>query len=294
MSQVQALSSVSSSRIRDLIDLGKPRLSLLVLFTAAIGLWLAPNQPSMLHSLLFLAATSCLVAAANTLNCWLEREIDGRMLRTASRPLPTGRLEARTALMSGVLLGAGATIVLGVVTNLLTTALGVAALLIYVAIYTPMKRWSPLALFVGAVPGALPPLMGWTAATDSLTVPGWYLFGLLFLWQLPHFSAIALYLREDYDRGGIRVLSLVYGTLATRRWLQVFSVAVVLHGLAAWPLGLAGPTYGAVAALLGAAFLVLAFSPVGPRGIDAWARRLFGFTLLYLPVLAAILVLDAR
>ena len=174
------------ARLRDLVELGKPRLSLLVIFTAAIGVWLAPVGIGAGRTLLFLVATSALVAAANTLNCWIEVEIDGRMNRTRDRPLPTGRLEPRTALISGVTVGAAALAVMTLSTNWLTTLLGVAALGIYVLVYTPLKRITPWALFVGAVPGALPPLMGWTAATASLSLPGWLLFSILFAWQLPH------------------------------------------------------------------------------------------------------------
>ena len=282
------------ARLRDLVELGKPRLSLLVIFTAAIGVWLAPVGIGAGRTLLFLVATSALVAAANTLNCWIEVEIDGRMNRTRDRPLPTGRLEPRTALISGVTVGAAALAVMTLSTNWLTTLLGVAALGIYVLVYTPLKRITPWALFVGAVPGALPPLMGWTAATASLSLPGWLLFSILFAWQLPHFIAISLKLADDFRRGGIRVLPLVHGELAARRHLFAYTLLLVAVSLAAEPLGLAGPTYSVVAATLGLAFIGLVAPGLARSVAERWAARIFIFTLLYLPVLITALVIDAR
>lgn len=294
MTQYQAIIAAPAARVRDLIDLGKPRLSMLVLFTAATGLWLAPHPPGIARSLIFLVATSCLVAAANALNCLLEREIDAAMRRTRDRPLPAGRLEPWTALAAGLTVGAGALVVLAVATNTLTTWLGAIALLTYVLVYTPLKRVTPWALPVGAIPGAIPPLMGWTAATGSLGLPGWYVFGVLFAWQLPHFAAIALYLEDDYRRGGIRALPVALGRSVTVAWLRAFTVAMVAYSLLPWWLGLAGAIYTAGAAALGAGFLWLAFRPVSDGGHDAWARRVFGYTLLYLPLLVALLVVNAR
>jgi protoheme IX farnesyltransferase len=286
MSDVLALRQAPIARLRDLVELGKPRLSLLVIFTAAIGVWLAPVPIDPASTVLFLIATSALVAAANTLNCWMEKEIDARMHRTCRRPLPTQRLEPKTALSTVALTS------LSLTTNTLTVALGGVALVSYVLVYTPLKRISPWALPVGAVPGALPPLMGWTAATGSLAIPGWYVFGVLFLWQLPHFLAIAIYLKDDFQRGGLRVLPLAYGDRVARRYLIGCTVALVLHSLAAQPLGLAGAAYTAVAAILGAGFLYLAATGERRLGAEAWARRIFAYTLIYLPVLVAVLVLN--
>lgn len=292
MSDVLALRQAPIARLRDLVELGKPRLSLLVIFTAAIGVWLAPVPIDPASTVLFLIATSALVAAANTLNCWMEKEIDARMHRTCRRPLPTQRLEPKTALISGLTLSTVALTSLSLTTNTLTVALGGIALVSYVLVYTPLKRISPWALPVGAVPGALPPLMGWTAATGSLAIPGWYVFGVLFLWQLPHFLAIAIYLKDDFQRGGLRVLPLAYGDRVARRYLIGCTVALVLHSLAAQPLGLAGAAYTAVAAILGAGFLYLAATGERRLGAEAWARRIFAYTLIYLPVLVAVLVLN--
>jgi protoheme IX farnesyltransferase len=291
VSQALALAA-PLSRVRSYVELGKPRLSLLVIFTAAAGLCSAPAGVGLARGAVFLAATSCLVAAANTLNCWLEKEIDGRMRRTRSRPLPAGRLEPRQALCSGLVLVAVSLAALAASSNGLTVGLGVLALVSYVLVYTPLKRLTPWALFVGAVPGALPPLMGWTAATGGLAAPGWILFAILFGWQLPHFLAIAVYLKDDFRRGGIRVLPLVYGDGAARRHVVAYVLLLVALSLAAQPLGVAGPIYSAAAALLGTGFLALALHGRGRREPERWARGVFAYSLLYLPLVITTLVLD--
>jgi protoheme IX farnesyltransferase len=167
------------------------------------------------------------------------------------------------------------------------------ALVTYVAIYTPMKRRSTLALFVGAVPGAIPPLLGWTAVTGRVDAGGLALFALLFAWQLPHFLAVSLYLREDYARGGLRVFSLVHGEPATRIAIAVSAVVLVPVSLALLPLGVAGAVYGVVAAVLGTALAALALSGVGKEG-GRWARTFFLATLVHLTVLFVALLGSAR
>jgi heme o synthase len=289
-----AIPTLALGRVRDLAALGKPRLSLLVLFTAAAGVALAPAPPSLLRTLVFLVATAALVAAANTLNCWIECEIDRLMYRTRGRPLPAGRLTSRTALVFGVALGTVALAVISIVANPLTTGLGLLALVSYVAVYTPLKRRTPWAVVVGALPGALPPLMGFTLATNELSPHGLALFGILFLWQLPHFLAIALYLKDDFRRGGIRVLPLVHGDVATRRWLVLALAALVVLSLALVPAGLAGRIYGATAAALGLLGLVLAAPGLGREASETWARRVFAYSLVHLPVLVTAFVLAAR
>lgn len=292
MSQYAVSPPAPVTRIRDLVELGKPRLSLLVIFTAGVGVFLAPAAPRLDIVAAFLLATSCLVAAGNTLNCWIEREIDGLMRRTRSRPLPAGRMEPRTALVSGCLLAVVSLTAIHLATNPLTTSLGAAALVSYVLVYTPLKRVTPWAVLVGAVPGALPPLMGWTAATGRLDIPGWFLFAVLFAWQLPHFIAISLYLKQDFLRAGLQVMSVARGDRAARRYMALFTVLLVAVSLAALPLGLAGVSYGIAAVLLGLPFLVLSARGMGPDCDHRWARRIFGYSLIYLPILITFLVLD--
>jgi protoheme IX farnesyltransferase len=197
-----------------------------VLFTAGVGVWLAPERPGAAATILFLLGTALLVAAANTLNCWWERDTDARMVRTRQRTLPAGRLDARIALAAGLVEGCVAVALIAAVTSPLTAALGAAALAIYVLLYTPLKRKCWWSVLVGAVPGATPPLMGWTAATGQLSAPGWFLFAILFFWQLPHFVAISLYLKDDYDRGGLRVLPLVHGDRIASRHLCAAATSV--------------------------------------------------------------------
>jgi protoheme IX farnesyltransferase len=282
------------ARLSDFAALGKPRLSLLVIFTTAIGVWLAPNPLAPLTTFVFLLATSSLVAAANTFNCWIERETDGLMNRTRLRPLPAGRLEPRAALAYGIVLSIVSLTLIALTSNVLTTLLGVAALLVYVAVYTPMKSTTPWAVVVGAVPGALPPLMGWTAATGHVSVPGIFLFGILFLWQLPHFIAISIYLQDDFNRAGIRSLPIAKGRAAAGLHLRIYLIALILFSLTARALGVAGTGYTVVAAVIGVAWLVQALRGNHGTVDDAWARRMFGLSLLYLPVLVTALVLDAR
>ena len=286
--------SASKGRLRDLLELGKPRITLLVLFTSAVGIWMAPGSLGWLETALFLIATSCLVASANTLNCYIERETDGLMRRTRDRPLPAGRLTARAALVAGCLEALAALAALAWSTNRLTLILGLVALVTYVLVYTPMKRASWFAVIVGAVPGAIPPLMGWTAVTGSLGTTGWILFGILFLWQLPHFIAISLYLKEDYRRGGLQVLPVAIGDAAARRHLFGYTVLLVLVSLTAPTLGLAGPLYLVTAALLGAGFLWIAGGGLRTAVAGGWARRAFRYSLIYLPLLIGVLVFDAR
>ncbi len=269
---------------KDVLLLAKPRLSGLVVLTSAGGLALAPGRIGALRGTVAIVGTAAVVGAANALNCWLERDVDARMHRTRDRPLPAGRVEPFVALALGIAIPIFALPLLALAANPLTALLAFVALAIYVAVYTPMKQRSTLALFVGAVPGAIPPLMGWTAVTGRLDAGGLALFALLFAWQLPHFLAISIYLAEDYARGGLKVFALVHGEAATRRWIAAATVVLVGASLALLPLGIAGRAYGAVAAAAGVALLAYALSGLGRTG-GRWARNLFLATLLYLTVL---------
>ncbi len=280
---------------RDVFALAKPRLALLVLCTAAGGMWLAPGHRDTVGAIALLLGTSLVVGAANALNNFLERDIDGRMRRTRDRPLPAGRIEPWVAVAVGLGLPSIALPALALYTNALTATLAAAALFTYVVIYTPMKQRSSLALFVGAIPGAMPPLMGWTAATGRFDAGGLTLFALLFFWQLPHFLAISLYLREDYARGGLKVFAIVHGERATKLWGAVTSLALVPVSLLVVHLDLAGPWYGLTAAVLGTGLSAYAASGLWQPGPShRWARNFFLLTLAYLTLLFAALLLDAR
>jgi protoheme IX farnesyltransferase len=279
----------------DLAALAKPRLSGMVVSTAAAGLWLAPQQPSAPRAAAVLLGTGMVVGAANVLNNYLERDVDGLMRRTRGRPLPAGRVEPGTALLLGLALPAFAIPVLALAANPLTALLALVAFVTYAFVYTPLKRVSTLALFVGAVPGAIPPLMGWTAATGTIDARGLALFALLFVWQLPHFLAISIYLKEDYERGGLKVFALVHGERAAKAWAVATSALLVPVGmLPAW-LGMASWGYGVAAALLGAGLTAAAASGLRlPDGSVRWARNYFLSTLLYLVLVFIALFLGAR
>ena len=279
---------------RDLVEIAKPRITTMVVFTTAIGVWLAPGSIGTARTALLFLGTAMLVASANMLNCWYERDTDALMLRTRLRPIPAGRLDAWSGFAAGIALGVFSIPILALAVNPLTALLGAIAHTTYVWAYTPLKRVTPLALEVGAIPGAIPPLMGWTAGTGALAVPGWFLFGLLFFWQLPHFLAIAIYLEEDYRRGGLDVLTVRRGALAASRRIGIYTAALVVLSLLAQPLGIAGLGYTIAAAAFGAGFLALALPGLSGKLGGAWARRTMLYSIVWLTAVLAALVLDAR
>ena len=233
---------VLRAKTLDLIALVKPRIMMMSLLTAAGGMSLAPGTASVSVALWLLAGTALIVGAANTLNMWLERDVDCLMARTRNRPLPQGRLAATTALWFGAIQGALALPVLAMV-NIVTAALGLVALLMYVGVYTPMKQRSHWAVWVGGVPGAMPALMGWTAATGRIELAGLAVFGVLFFWQVPHFHAIALYRQRDYDAAGLKTLPGARGVDAAKQEIAVYLAVQVAVSLVVVPLGVAGLPY---------------------------------------------------
>jgi protoheme IX farnesyltransferase len=281
--------------IVDLVALTKPRVTALVLATAAVGMGAAPVAIELGQAVAMLLATVLLVGSANALNCWLERDTDAFMKRTCDRPLPAGRLDPVIALVFAVALAAVALPVLTLSINLTTGLLGALAIVSYVAIYTPLKYRGPSALLVGAVPGALPPLMGWTAATGSLGWGGLSLFAIVFAWQMPHVIGLSTYRRNDYAAAGIRVLPLVAGVPAARRHAIGWALAMLPVGAAPFALGLGGYVYLAVALALGVGYVAAAAQPLaeGDVAADRWGRRVFLTSLFYVPVVFTALLLDA-
>jgi heme o synthase len=281
---------------RDLVALTKPRITTLVLATGAAGATLAPGHVGARVLGLSLAGTALIVGSANALNMWLERDVDARMTRTRNRPLPSGRLSADVALAFGLALAVVSVPMLFMV-NLATGLLGLAALLSYVAVYTPLKRHTHLALLVGAVPGAIPPLLGWATVTGKVGLGGLLLFGVLFLWQIPHFAAIAIFRAEDYGRAGLQVVSVQHGERAARETVALYAVLLVATTMLFVPFGLAGRYYLGAATVLGAAFLALSLRGLRAGGrfdTNRWAKHVFAFSVVYLPaLLIALLVARA-
>jgi protoheme IX farnesyltransferase len=281
------------SLISDYLELAKARLGALVVLTAFVGYVLGARGDFSLASLTATVAGTALSAfGANILNQWREAERDSLMLRTRERPLPAGRISGRAAAFLGLLTAFVGLVILAAGTNRLTTLLSLFVILVYVLVYTPLKVKTPLNTVVGAVCGAVPPMMGWTAATGRLDAGAWILGGILFAWQIPHFLALAWLYREDYARGGFRMLPAVdrEGRLTGRlAFLYAAALLPITAALSAY--GVTGGAYLATSQAIGVAFLALGWIFLRTRNRPA-ARRLFLASILYLPVLLGLMVVD--
>ena len=282
-----------SPSARDVVALAKPRITLMVLLTAAGGIWLSPGHASKATIVFALLGTTLIVAGANALNMYIERDIDGFMKRTKDRPLPAGRMSARFALIFGVVLSVAAVPVLALGVNGTTALLAILANLLYVLAYTPLKQRSHWALQVGAVPGAIPPLLGWTAATGRVDEGGLVLFAILFLWQIAHFHAIALFRKLEYGRAGLVVLPNVEGDEAARHSIVRHASALAAISLLLYPLHVAHGIYLVSAIVLGAGFIGVSLLGLRKGVTLKWARGVFGASLLYLVALFAAIAIDA-
>lgn len=274
-------------------DLVKARLTTLVLLTTLVGFYIGFRGP-MDYLLMFhtLFGTALLASGAAALNQLLEREHDAKMRRTMDRPLPSGRLQPVTVMLFGGLCAAAGLMYLALLVNLLTSVLGAVSLISYLFIYTPLKRMTWLNTAVGAIPGGLPPLMGWAAARGELGGGGWALFAILAFWQLPHFFAIAWIYRDEYKKAGFQMLPNVDPD-GRRTAHQTISHTLALLPMSLCPFlfHLAGPIYLTLALVLGAAFLWFAVQFARQMTIPR-ARQLFFASIIYLPLLLAALVLD--
>ena len=275
----------------DLQDLTKPRITLLILLTALLGYVLAGGAAG-LAAVGLLAGTALVSSGSSALNQIIERDRDARMRRTENRPLPSGRLRPADAILWSVLLSASGLLLLALTVNLLTAGLAALTLVSYAFVYTPLKRVTSLATVVGAIPGALPPLGGWAAATGELAAPAFILFAIVFLWQMPHFLAIACLYREDYRRGGMLMLPVVdEGGRFTALQALVYSAALLPVSLLPATLGMAGPIY-----LFGAFLLGLGMNAASLRfarcRTQTTARGLLLASVIYLPLLCGLLFLD--
>lgn len=285
----------SGRAARDFLALTKPSITRLVVGTTAAGYYLgvsgAFDLPRFANTLV---GTALVAGGTNALNQWWERDVDARMRRTRGRPLPAGRLRAPTALAFALGIAALGTAWLLVFVNGLTALLAGLTVASYVLCYTPLKKRTPLNTLVGAVPGALPILGGWTAASGRLDAPAWLLFGVLFLWQLPHFLALAWMYRDDYARGRLKMLSLTdRDGRRTGRHAAGWAVLLVAASLLLAPAGVTGAAYTVAAALLGAVMIGLGVA-MAARPSAAAARRLFLASVVYLPVMLVVMALDKR
>lgn len=274
-------------------ELIKARLTFLVLLTTLVGFY-AGFRGSIDYLLLFhtMLGTALLASGAAALNQWLEREHDAKMARTEDRPLPSGRMQPGTVLILGGVCGSVGLIYLALAVNLLTSLLGAATLASYLFIYTPLKRVTTLNTIVGAIPGALPPLMGWTAARGEVSRGGWALFAILFFWQLPHFLAIAWMYREQYAKAGFMMLPVVDPQgQRTGRQAVSHTLGLLPVSLSPFLFGLAGPVYLLGALALGLTFLWFAVRFSRHLTIPR-ARQLFFASILYLPLLLGLMVFD--
>ncbi|MGD0768759.1 MAG: heme o synthase [Tepidisphaeraceae bacterium] len=288
------LSAVNSGTSwRDVCELVKPRMNLLILGTTTVGFSIAAKTTEQWMRLPnALVGTALCAASAAILNQLLEREYDGRMRRTAHRPLPMGKISVRQALGLGVVAGFLGGLYLLLFVNRMTALLGTATLVSYVLVYTPLKRVTTLNTIVGAIPGAVPPMMGWTAVTGALGPPALALFGILFVWQIPHFLAIATLYREDYRLGGFKMLPVDDPQLRrTGRQMVLYSAALLPVSLGPVMAQVAGKVYTVSAVVLGVTFFAFALS-CATRRSRGEARKLFFASIVYLPVLLAVLMMD--
>ena len=278
------------SRIRDYYTLTKPEVNLLILMTTSAGYYLASRGPFRIVGLINTLVGTLLVASGTaTLNQWMERVWDGQMRRTASRPLPSGRLTSREALTFGLLLSITGGLYLLIAVNALSALLAVSTLLSYLLVYTPLKRKTPLCTLLGAFPGAMPTLIGWAGASATINPQAWFLFAILFLWQFPHFLAIALMYRDDYSRAGYHMLpEFDREARFTHAEIIGFSVLLVLATLLP-TMAHAGWLYGAGMGVAGA-FLLYHSGKLAASNSKIMASRLLHASVLYLPVVLVILV----
>jgi heme o synthase len=284
----------SLASVGDYIALMKPRVMSLVVFTALVGLAIAPVS---VHPVIGFTALLCIAVgagAAGALNMWYDADIDAKMVRTARRPVPTGRVKPGEALAFGLTLAAFAVVVLGLLVNTLAAALLAFTIFFYVVIYTVwLKRLTPQNIVIGGAAGAFPPMIGWAAATGSLSLEPIVLFLIIFFWTPPHFWALSLYRTEDYARAGVPMLPVVAGDAETRKQILFYTLVLVPIGLAPWALGYAGVLYGVTAVATGAIMGALAWQVFGERRpADRASRHLFAFSILYLFLLFAVLLIE--
>ena len=293
MSVTVARAEPSLAGVGDYIELMKPRVMSLVVFTALVGLVLAPVH---MHPVMAFTALLCIAVgagAAGALNMWYDADIDARMARTAGRPIPAGRLARGEALAFGLTLAGFSVVVLGLLVNVLAALLLALTIAFYVGVYTVwLKRVTPQNIVIGGAAGALPPVIGWAAATGGVAIEPLVLFVIVFLWTPPHFWALSLYRARDYARAGVPMLPVVAGEQETRRQILLYTLILVPLGVLPFVLGYAGPIYGVTAAAMGAIMISLGLRVRKERVGYKASKQLFAFSILYLFLLFAMLLVD--
>jgi heme o synthase len=284
----------SLATVGDYIALMKPRVMSLVVFTALVGLAVAPGS---LHPVAAFTALLCIAVgagAAGALNMWYDADVDALMTRTARRPVPMGRVRPGEALAFGLTLGSFAIVVLGLLLNWVAAALLAFTIFFYVVIYTIwLKRSTPQNIVIGGAAGAFPPMIGWAAVTGSLSLEPVLLFLIIFFWTPPHFWALALYRTEDYARARIPMLPVVSGDASTRRQIMLYTIVLVPLGVSPWAFGYTGALYGVTALVTGAIMVMLGWQVFREsRPAERASRNLFAFSILYLFVLFAVLLVE--
>lgn len=280
--------------LADYVALTKPRLNLLVVATSAAGYYLGASSVAFVPMAEAVAGTALVAAGAAVLNQVYERDTDALMRRTRMRPLPDGRIGTAEARVFGIGLGGAGLVVLAMGANALAALLAAITLVTYLIVYTPMKRRSTAATLVGAVPGALPPLIGWAAAHGSVSIGGWTLFAIVFLWQIPHFMAIAWMCRDDYGKAGFPMLPVIEPDgRRTGRQAVAYAACLVPVSLVPTFVGVSGSIYFWIALLLGAALLALSIRFARSRN-ERSARALFFGSIVYLPLIWAAMILNHR
>ena len=279
--------------VLDYVSLAKPRIIPLLLITALGGMMMAERGwPSTGLVVLTLLGGALAAAGAGAINCWIDRDLDGAMLRTRRRPLPDGRIAPRHALLFGIALGVAAFVLLAFWVNVLAATLAISGLLFYVFVYTLwLKRWTVQNIVIGGAAGAVPPVVGWAAVTHRIDLTAIYLFAVIFLWTPPHFWALALRLKGDYARAQVPMLPVVRGEAVARRQILLYTLALVAVTIAVVVTGALGLFYLAGAAVLGAVFIALAVVNLRNRR-QRWSRLLFDYSIAYLGLLFAVMVAD--
>jgi protoheme IX farnesyltransferase len=294
--EIGRIGHVSEPGVGEFVELMKPRVMSLVVFTALTGMLAAPGSIHPVIGVIALLAIAVGAGASGALNMWYDADIDARMARTAARPIPRGRVTGNEALTFGSILAVLSILTLGVLVNWTAGALLALTIGFYLFVYTMwLKRRTPQNIVIGGAAGAFPPMIGWAAVTGSISIESVLMFLIIFVWTPPHFWALALYRCRDYERAGVPMLPVVAGAGETRRQIWLYALILVPLAIAPALIGMAGIFYGVISAALGVVFLYLAWKVrriTQGREADQAARQLFTFSILYLFVLFAALLVE--